>query len=152
MIFYILGYFIFLGVIIILQLCLVSCFIKVFCELYFRESYKRIYGQNYMMPTACMLSHFSHVPLFVTPQTVTYQAPLSMGFSRQEYWSGLPFPPPVDPLDPGIEPVSPVTPTLQTDSLPLEPPGKPLMPSICSKITHWQGGSRIWKKDYQEIC
>ena len=41
----------------------------------------------------CMLSHFSHVQLFVTPWTVAYQAPLSMGFSRQEYWSGLPCPP-----------------------------------------------------------
>ena len=41
----------------------------------------------------CMLSHFSHVQLFVTPWTVAYQAPLSMGFSKQEYWSGLPCPP-----------------------------------------------------------
>ena len=41
-----------------------------------------------------MLSHFSRVQLFVTPWTVAHQAPLSMGFSRQEYWSGLPFPPP----------------------------------------------------------
>ena len=46
------------------------------------------------------------------------QAPLSMGFSRQEYWSGLPIPPPGDLPDPGIEPVSPVSPTLQVDSLP----------------------------------
>ena len=50
---------------------------------------------------ACVLSHFSHVGLFAIPQTVAHQAPLSMGFSRQEYWSGLPFPPPGD-LNPGI--------------------------------------------------
>ena len=42
-----------------------------------------------------MLSHFSHVRLSTTPWTMARQAPLSMGFSRQEYWSGLPFPPPV---------------------------------------------------------
>ena len=46
----------------------------------------------------------SHVQLFATPWTVVYQAPLFMGFSRQECWSGLPFPPPGDLPDPGIEP------------------------------------------------
>ena len=64
----------------------------------------------------------SRVPLFVTPWTVAYQAPLSMGFSRQEYWSGLPFPFPGDLSDPGIEPSFP---TLQADALPSESPGKP---------------------------
>ena len=49
----------------------------------------------------------SHVRLFATPWTVAYQASLSMGFSRQEYWSGLPFPSPGDLPDPGIEPRSP---------------------------------------------
>ena len=49
----------------------------------------------------------SRVQLFSTPWTVAYQAPLSMGFSRQEYWSGLPFPSPEDLPDPGIEPGSP---------------------------------------------
>ena len=53
-----------------------------------------------------VLSHFSCVRLFVTPWTVARQAPLSMGFSRQEYWSGLPFPPPGDLPDQGIEPAS----------------------------------------------
>ena len=47
---------------------------------------------------------------FVTPWTVAHQAPLSMGFSRQEYWSGLPFPTPGDPPNPGIEPMSLVFP------------------------------------------
>ena len=62
------------------------------------------------------------VRLFATPWTVAYQAPPSMGFSRQEYWSGLPFPSPGDLPNTGIEPWSP---TLQADSLPSEPPGKP---------------------------
>ena len=61
----------------------------------------------------------SCVQLFVIPWTVAYQAPLSMGFSRQEYWSGLLFPFPGDLPDPGIEPRSP---TLQADALPSEPP------------------------------
>ena len=55
---------------------------------------------------ACMLSCFSRVWLFATPWTVAQQAPLSMEFSRQEYWSGLPFPSPVNLLDPGIKPAS----------------------------------------------
>ena len=55
---------------------------------------------------ACMLSHFSCVWLFVTPWTITHQDPLSMGFSRQEYWSGLPSPPPGELPDSGIEPTS----------------------------------------------
>ena len=57
---------------------------------------------------------FSHVQLFATPWTVAHQAPPSMGFSRQEYWSGLPFPSPGDLPDPGIEPSSPA---LQADAL-----------------------------------
>ena len=57
----------------------------------------------------------SHLQLFVTALTVAHQAPLSMEFYRQEYWSGLPFPSPGDLSDPGIEPRSPA---LQADSLP----------------------------------
>ena len=64
----------------------------------------------------------SHVQLLATPWTVAHQAPLSMGLSRQEYWSGLPFPSPGDLPNPGIEPGSPA---LQVISLPSEPPGKP---------------------------
>ena len=59
-----------------------------------------------------VLSHFSRVRLFVTPQTVAHQAPLSIGFSRQECWSGLPSPPPGDLPDPGIEPSSLKSPAL----------------------------------------
>ena len=55
---------------------------------------------------ACVLSRFSRVQLCKTQWTVAHQAPLSMGFSRQEYWSGLPCPPPGDLSDPGIEPSS----------------------------------------------
>ena len=61
----------------------------------------------------CMLSHFSHGWLFVTSRIATRQAPLSMGFSLQEYWSGWPFPPPGDLLNPGIKPTSPI---LQAES------------------------------------
>ena len=60
----------------------------------------------------CVLSRFSHVRLFVTPWTVAYQAHLSIRFSRQEHWSGLPFPPPGDLPNPGIEPESLMSPVL----------------------------------------
>ena len=63
----------------------------------------------------------SRVRLFATPWTIAYQAPLCLGFYRQEYWSGLPFPSPGDLPNPRIEPGSPI---LQADALPSEPPGK----------------------------
>ena len=66
------------------------------------------------------MKSLSHVRLFATPWTVACQAPLSMGFSRQECWSGLPFPSPGDLPDPGIGPRSPA---LQADALPSEPQG-----------------------------
>ena len=69
----------------------------------------------------------SHVQLFATPWTTARQAPLSMGFSRQECWSGLPFPSPGDLPDPGIKPTSLA---LQADSLPSVPPGT-LPMSMC---------------------
>ena len=62
--------------------------------------------------SAHVLGHFSHVQLFVIPWTTACQAPLSMGFSRQEYWIGLPCPPPGDLPDPGIELASLMSPTL----------------------------------------
>ena len=77
---------------------------------------------------------FSHVQLFVPPWTVACQAPLSMGFSRQEQWGGLPFTSPGDLPNPGTEPRSP---TLQADSLPSKPPGKP-----CS-IPHHRPGEQV---------
>ena len=69
------------------------------------------------------MKSLSRVRLFEIPWTVAYQVSLPMGFSRQEYVSGLPFHSPGDLPDPGIEPRSP---TLQADALPSEPPGKPL--------------------------
>jgi len=68
-------------------------------------------------------------PTLCDPWTVAHQAPLSMGFSMQEFWSGLPFPSPGDLPDPGIEPRSP---TLQADTLTSAPPGKPLNTRIQS--------------------
>ena len=90
---------------------------------------------------ACVLSRFSRVRLFVTPWTAGLQAPLSMGFPRQEYWSGLPCPPP------GIFPTQGSNPGLlqllhyrQAGSLPLTPPGKPgqLPPQDNFKIFYHQ--------------
>ena len=69
-------------------------------------------GLLYQPVCTRLLSHFSSVQLFVTPQTVVHQAPLSMGFSRQEYWSWLPCPPLQDLPHPGIEPLSPASPAL----------------------------------------
>ena len=69
------------------------------------------------------IKSFSCVQLFANPRTVVHQAPLSMGFSRQEYWCGLPCPSPGDLPYPGMEPGSPAS---QTDALPSEPPGKPI--------------------------
>ena len=75
-----------------------------------------------------------HVWLFVTLWTAAHQAPLSMGFPRQEYWSGLSCSPPGDLPDPGIEPTSPLTPGLQVDFfLPTELPGKPDAEYTCNK-------------------
>ena len=68
----------------------------------------------------CLLSSFSHVQFFVTLGTIAHQALLSMGFPKQEYWSGLPCPPPRDLPNPGIELASPVSFALQAVSLPLD--------------------------------
>ena len=76
----------------------------------------------------------SCVRLFVTPWTVAHQAPLSMGFSRQEYWSGLPFPSPGDLPNPGIEPRSLA---LQANTLTSEPPGRVTCPKT-SAVWGWE--------------
>ena len=72
-----------------------------------------------------VLNRFSCIRLFATLWTLARQAPLSMGFSRQEYCSGLPWPPPGELPNPGITPASPGTLALQVDSLPLSHPGSP---------------------------
>ena len=74
-----------------------------------------------------MLSSFNHVLLFATLQTVACQTLLSMGFSRQEYWSGLPCPPPGDLSSLGIKPRSPASSASQAGSLPLSHQGSPFL-------------------------
>ena len=86
-----------------------------------------------MQMRACVLSQFSRVRLFVTLWSVAQQAPLSKGLSRQEYWSGLPFPPSGDLPDPGFKPMSPVIPAL-AGSFTIVPPGKP---SLISTLVYF---------------
>ena len=84
---------------------------------------------------ACMLSYFCLVQLYATLWTVAHQAPLSMRFSRQEYWSVLPCPTPGDLPDPGLEPTSPMVLLLQANSLQLSYLECLLMSFICLKQT-----------------
>ena len=88
-----------------------------------------------MHACACMLSHFTCVQLFVNPWTVAHQALPSMGFSGQEYWSGLPCPPPGDLPNPVIKPMSCLL-HWQAGSLPLVPPGKPHNHTNICLFTH----------------
>ena len=89
---------------------------------------------------ACVLGRFSRVQLFATQRTVARQAPLSMGFPGQEYWSGLPFPSPGDLPNPGVECTS-LLGLLhwQAGSFPLAPPGKPSTPFILPQSQLGQG-------------
>ena len=80
-----------------------------------------IHGTLKPMEHISSVQSLSHVRLFATPWTIAHQTPLSFGFYRQEYWSGLPFPSPGDLSNPRMEPGSPA---LQADALPSEPPGK----------------------------
>ena len=84
-------------------------------------------------PNASKFYSLSHVWLFATPCTAARQAPMFMGFSRQEYWNGLPCPPPGDLPNPGIEPRSPA---LLANSLPPEPSGK-LSQTPVADSNHW---------------
>ena len=86
------------------------------------------------MQRVCMLSHFGRVQLFVILWTVARQAPLTMEFSGQEYWSELPWPLPGDLLDPGIEPASLMSPALAGRFFKLAPRGKPYMQSTLRKM------------------
>ena len=94
--------------------------------------------------SACMLSHFSRVPLFATLWTAAHQAPLFLGLSRQGYWSGLPCPPPGDLPNPGSDPRLLYLLYWQVGSLPLAPPGKPYIMHLSS--THF---TRFWAKAYK---
>ena len=89
----------------------------------------------------CMISCFSCVWLFATLWTVACQAPLSMGFCRQEYCSELPLPPPWDPPDPGIEPKSPVSLTLADGFLPSSTSWEAF--SMYSRVVKTRG-HKIW--------
>ena len=84
-----------------------------------KHSYNLSISPKYRLNSKLCAYLLSHVRLLATPWTVARQVPLSMGFSRQKYWNGLPFPPPGDLPDPGIKPRSPAS---QADSLPSEPP------------------------------
>ena len=91
----------------------------------------------------------SHVWFFVIPWTVAYQVPLSMEFSRQEYWSRLPFPSPGDLPDPGIEPRSPA---LQANTLPPELPGMPsIWPSNFTSRQIYPEETKNWKRHMYPI-
>ena len=83
-----------------------------------------------------MLNCFSHVQLFETPWTVAHLAPLPMGFSSQEYWSGLTFPSPGDLPDQGIKPMSPVSPALTGEFLTTGLPGKPCVMVILHQMAN----------------
>ena len=88
---------------------------------------------------ACISGGFSHVQLFVTLWTIARQAPLSMGLSRLEYWSGLPCPPPRDLPSPGTEPSLLHLLNWQTGSLVLAPPGKsPKLNNLLISRKHFQ--------------
>ena len=94
-----------------------------------------IYKIFYLPFCVCVLSHFSRVLLFETLWTVAHQAPLSMGFFRQEYWSGSPCPPPGDLPKPGIEPTVLMSAALAGGSFTTgateEAPYLPLLSFIC---------------------
>ena len=92
----------------------------------------------------CACSHFSQVQLFATPWTVARQAPLSMGFSRQEYWSGLPCPPPGDLPDPRIKSSSPAAPALQAYSLSPSHLGSPSLHVRLAKSWNWASFPRAF--------
>ena len=96
----------------------------------------------------------NHVPLFLTLWTVAHQSPLSMGFSRQEYWSGLPCCPPGDLPSPGIKPRSPA---FQVDSLPSEPPehiGRMVknFQELGFRKSEWVSQGRVWEPGCEETC
>ena len=99
---------------------------------------EHIFESVYLRMKWSEVKSLNRVRLFVTLGTVAYQAPPSMGFSRQEYWSGLPFPSPGDLPDPGIEPGFPA---LETDASTSEPPGKPLPKNsdILKRLTGLRG-------------
>ena len=106
------------------------------------------YNSLFNLYAECVLSSFSCVQLLVTPWTVAHQAPPSMGFSRQEYWSGVPCPSPGDLPDPGIEPGSPAAPARQAGSSLLNHRESPICRVHYGK--RWAGWVRNWNQDCLE--
>ena len=108
---------------------------------------KNVLGMGVTSSPNCFLEQLRAESSWIaTPQTVAHQAPLSMGFSRQEYWSGVPLPSPGDLPDPGIEPRSP---SLQADTLTSEPPGLPtylvLILNVFERYLYQFSGAAITK-------
>ena len=99
-----------------------------------KKDLQEVNRRLYFFLVKVKVKSLSRVRLYVTPWTVAYQAPPSMGFSRQEYWSGLPFPSPGGLPDPGIEPKSS---TLEADALTSEPPGKSIFFYNLAKYEHF---------------
>ena len=100
-----------------------------------------------------VLSRYSHVQLFATPWTVTLKVPLSMEFSRQEYWSGLPWPPPGNLPHSGTEPASLCLLLWQVSSLSLELPGKPPLisdPHNNGKVWDTARSASMWHRDTKQ--
>jgi len=98
-----------------------------------------------------LLRHFSHVQLFVTLWTVALQVPLSMGFSRQEYWSGLTFPSPEDLPDPRIKPMSLASPALTVRFFTTNATWEAILKTttICKNSPH--PFHIHWKPDYKDV-
>ena len=111
------------------------------CQIGFQK--RDTYQTFFHVHVCSILSCFSRVRLLATLCTVAHQAPLSMGFSRREYWSGLPFPSPGDLPDPRIEPESLMSPALAGSFFSTEPPGKPIL--SCIKIFFKKLKLRVWK-------
>ena len=93
--------------------CLPLCFLKPTSPAAISLNEWLLRSPSCSVMSCAMLSHFCRVRLFVTPQTVARQSSLFMGFSRQEYWSGLPFSPPGESSQPGIKPASLSSPALE---------------------------------------
>ena len=118
-------------------------FITLLSNFFYKLLYLYAFVHSYIyFYTACVLSCFSHVRLLVNLWPVACHAVLSVGFSRQEYWSGFPCPSPGDLSDPGIQSSSPAAPELQADSLPLSHWGSPSLPiptsqyGLCPQTLH----------------
>ena len=101
-------------------------------------------------PLCCAV--LSHAQLFATPWTGARQGPLSMEFSRQEYWSGLPFPSPGDLPNPGIKPMSLGAPVLAGRFFTTVPPGKPQATNPSGSRSFFSGSFKLHSPPHQRVC